>query len=63
MVDVSLFFLKGKMMTEEQFNMFCVLLGGISLPSISLLFAGAWELYNYDVSDTKDKTSDLKLES
>ena len=40
-------------MTEEQWTMFCVLLGGVSLPSISLLFVFAWELYTYDITDQK----------
>ena len=34
-------------MTEEQFTAFCVLLAAISLRSVSLLFAGAWELWQY----------------
>jgi len=34
-------------MTEEQFTAFCVVLAAISLPSVSLLFAGAWELSSY----------------
>jgi len=34
-------------MTEEQFTALCVVLAAISLPSVSLLFAGAWELWSY----------------
>ena len=34
-------------MTDEGFTAFCVLLAAISLPSISLLFAGAWDLWQY----------------
>ena len=34
-------------MTEEQFTAFSILLAAISLPSVSLLFAGAWELSSY----------------
>ena len=34
-------------MTEEQFTAFLVLLAAVSLPSVSLLFAGAWELWRY----------------
>jgi len=34
-------------MSEEQFTAFVVLLAAISLPSVSLLFAGAWELWRY----------------
>jgi len=34
-------------MTEEQFTAFCVLLAAVSVPSVSLLFAGAWDLWNY----------------
>ena len=32
-------------MSDEQFRVFCVLLAAVSLPSVSLLFAGAWELW------------------
>jgi len=34
-------------MTEEQFTAFLVLLAAVSLPSVSLLFLGAWELWSY----------------
>jgi len=34
-------------MTDEQFTAFSVLLAAISLPSVSLMFAGAWELWQY----------------
>ena len=34
-------------MTDEQFTAFFVLLAAISLPSVSLMFAGAWELWRY----------------
>jgi hypothetical protein len=34
-------------MTDEQFTAFSVLLAAISLPSVSLLFAGAWDLWRY----------------
>ena len=34
-------------MTDEQFRAFCVLLAAISVPSVSLLFAGAWDLWRY----------------
>ena len=34
-------------MTDEGFTAFCILLAAISLPSVSLLFAGAWELWQY----------------
>ena len=34
-------------MTDEQFTAFLVLLAAVSLPSVSLLFAGAWELWRY----------------
>jgi hypothetical protein len=34
-------------MTEEQFTAFLVLLAAVSVPSVSLLFAGAWELWQY----------------
>jgi hypothetical protein len=34
-------------MTDEQFTAFSILLAAVSLPSVSLLFAGAWELWRY----------------
>jgi len=34
-------------MTDEQFTAFCVLLAAVSVPSVSLLFAGAWDLWRY----------------
>ena len=34
-------------MTEEQFTAFVILLAAVSVPSVSLLFAGAWDLWNY----------------
>ena len=34
-------------MSEEQFTAFAILLAAVSLPSISLLFAVAWELWQY----------------
>jgi hypothetical protein len=34
-------------MTEEQFTAFCVVLAAVSVPSVSLLFAMAWELWQY----------------
>jgi hypothetical protein len=34
-------------MTNEQFTAFYVLLAAVSVPSVSLLFAGAWELWRY----------------
>jgi hypothetical protein len=34
-------------MTEEQFTAFMILLAAVSVPSVSLLFAGAWELWRY----------------
>ena len=34
-------------MTDEQFTAFLVLLAAVSVPSVSLLFAGAWELWRY----------------
>ena len=37
----------GDDMTEEQFTAFLVLLAAVSVPSVSLLFAGAWELWRY----------------
>ena len=34
-------------MTEEQFTAFVVLLAAVSLPSVSLLYVMAWELWSY----------------
>ena len=34
-------------MSDEQFTAFFVLLAAIGLPSVSLLFAGAWDLWKY----------------
>ena len=34
-------------MTEEQFTAFCILLAAVSLPSVSLLWVMAWELWRY----------------
>jgi len=34
-------------MSEEQFTAFCVLLAAVSVPSISLLYVLAWELWSY----------------
>jgi len=34
-------------MTEEHWTAFVILLAAVSVPSVSLLFAGAWELWRY----------------
>jgi hypothetical protein len=34
-------------MSEEQFTAFSILLAAVSVPSVSLLFAGAWDLWRY----------------
>ena len=34
-------------MTEEQFIAFCVVLAAVSVPSVSLLYVFAWELWRY----------------
>ena len=34
-------------MSEEHWTAFVVLLAAVSVPSVSLLFAGAWELWRY----------------
>jgi hypothetical protein len=34
-------------MTDEQFTAFRVVLAAVSVPSVSLLFAGAWDLWRY----------------
>ena len=38
---------EGDDMTDEQFTAFCVLLAAVSLPSVSLLYVLAWELWRY----------------
>ena len=42
-------------MTDEQFTAFCVLLAAVSLPSVSLLFAMAWELWRYSNQKEQDQ--------
>jgi len=34
-------------MTDEEFTACWVLLAAVSVPGVSLLFAGAWELWRY----------------
>jgi len=34
-------------MSDEQFTAFVILLAAVSLPSVSLLFAMAWDLWQY----------------
>ena len=34
-------------MTDEQFTAFAIVLAAVSVPSVSLLFAGAWEFWSY----------------
>ena len=34
-------------MTDEQFTAFVILLAAVSVPSVSLLYVLAWELWNY----------------
>ena len=41
-------------MTEEQFTAFVILLAAVSVPSVSLLFAGAWELWSYSNQKEQD---------
>jgi len=45
-------------MTEEQFTAFAILLAAVSLPSVSLLFAGAWELWRYSNQGTRGETNE-----
>jgi hypothetical protein len=42
-------------MGEEQFTAFAIVLAAVSVPSVSLLFAGAWELWRYS---TKEKINE-----
>jgi len=34
-------------MTEEQFTAFAILLAAVSVPSVSLLYVLAWDLWKY----------------
>jgi hypothetical protein len=34
-------------MTEEQFTAFVILLAAVSVPSVSLLYVLAWDLWSY----------------
>jgi len=45
-------------MTEEQFTAFSILLAAVSVPSVSLLFAGAWELWSYSRKLQRSKIND-----
>ena len=38
-------------MSDEQFTAFCVVLAAVSVPSVSLLFAVAWELWQYSTRE------------
>jgi len=38
-------------MSEEQFTAFCVLLAAVSVPSVSLLYVLAWELWSYSTRE------------
>ena len=40
-------FQRVRTMNNEQFTAFVILLAAVSVPSVSLLFAGAWELWRY----------------
>jgi hypothetical protein len=40
-------FQRVRTMTDEQFTAFVILLAAVSVPSVSLLFAGAWDLWRY----------------
>jgi len=42
-------------MSDEQFTAFSILLAAVSVPSVSLLFAMAWELWKYS---TKEKINE-----
>ena len=45
-------------MTEEQFTAFSILLAAVSVPGVSLLFAGAWELWRYGTKTQRSKVND-----
>jgi len=40
-------FQRVRTMNNEQFTAFVIVLAAVSVPSVSLLFAGAWELWSY----------------
>jgi len=40
-------------MSDQQFTVFFVLLAAVSVPSVSLLFAGALELWSYSTEKGK----------
>ena len=42
-------------MNNEQFTAFCVVLAAVSVPSVSLLFAGAWELWQYSKRESHER--------
>ena len=44
-------------MTDEQFTAFSVLLAAISVPSVSLLWLMAWELWRYSTNSQRGKTN------
>jgi hypothetical protein len=45
-------------MSEEQFTAFSILLAAVSVPSVSLLFAGAWELWRYSTKVKRSKINE-----
>jgi len=45
-------------MTEEQFTAFCVVLAAVSLPSVSLLYVLAWDLWSYSTKVQRSKIND-----
>jgi len=45
-------------MSEEHWTAFVVLLAAVSLPSVSLLFAGAWELWGYSTKVKRSKINE-----
>ena len=45
-------------MTEEQFTAFCVLLAAVSVPSVSLLWLMAWELWKYSNQGARGKINE-----
>ena len=47
-------------MSDQQFTAFCVVLASISLPSISLLFVFAWDLWQYGTSKAAMSNNQIK---
>jgi len=45
-------------MTDKQFTAFVVLLAAVSVPSVSLLYVMAWELWSYSTKVQRKKINE-----